>query len=187
LNSIAPVQAAGHDRTSFSDSVALSSVGRVLGSRGRPFFVRRASDIDLRSLSGTPAVLIGAFDNRWTVALSAQMRFVFALDGTTEYIRDSQNPSFRDWSIASLTPSKDYGIVSRTFAPATGSYLVTVAGLGRDGTLAAGDCISDVTCMEQARKFAPGDWSRKNLEILITTNIVNNTPSDARIINAYTW
>jgi hypothetical protein len=188
LSSPALLQPIIHDRTSFSDSVALSSVGRVLGSRGSSFFVRRANDIDLKNLSGSPAVLIGAFDNRWTLALSSQMRFSFAVDGTTEYIRDSQNPNFRDWSLSSpLAPSKDYGIVSRTFTAMTGNFLVTLAGLGRDGTLAAGDCISDASCMEQAKKFVPGDWKHKNLEIVIATNVANNTTGTPQVLGAYMW
>ena len=188
LNSAALPQPIPHDRTSFSDSVALSSVGRFLGSRGSSFFVRRANDIDLKNLSGSPAVLIGAFDNRWTVALSSQMRFSFAVDGKTEYIRDSQNPNFRDWTLSSpLAPAKDYGIVSRTFAATTGNFFVTVAGLGRDGTLAAGNCVSDASCMEQARKFAVGDWNHKNLEIVIATDVANNMPGTPQVIGAYMW
>jgi hypothetical protein len=177
-----------HDRTSFSDSVALSSVGRYLGSRGRAFFVRRADSIVAKDLSGSPAVLIGAFDNRWTLALSSQMRFGFAVDGVTEYIHDSQNPAFREWSISSpLAPTQDYGIISRTFAPTTGNFLVTVAGLGRDGTLAAGNCASDATCMEEARKFAPDGWGHKNLEIVIATTVTDNVPGNAHVINTYAW
>jgi hypothetical protein len=179
-----------HDRTSFSDSVALSSVGRYLGSRGRAFYVRRADNIGAKDLSGSPAVLIGAFDNRWTLALSSQMRFSFAVDDEgTEYIRDSQNPTFREWSISNpIATPVDYGIISRTFAPTTGNFLVTVAGLGRDATLAAGSCASDVVCMEQARKFAPDGWERKNLEIVIATTVVtDNAPGNARVIGAYTW
>jgi hypothetical protein len=188
LDSPAAAQAPLHDRTSFSDSVALSSVGRLLGARGRSFFVRRASDIELKNLSGSPAVLIGAFDNRWTVALSSQMRFSFAVDGTTLYIRDSQNPALRDWSLSSaLAPSEDYGIISRTFAPTTGNFLVTVAGLGRDATMAAGDCVSNPSCIEQAKKFAPGDWKHKNLEIVIATTVANNVPGSASVVSAYTW
>lgn len=188
LNSSPLPQAIIHDRTSFSDSVALSSVGQVLGRRGRSFLVRRANDVELKTLSGSPAVLIGAFDNRWTVALSSQMRFNFAVEDGTEYIRDSQNPGFRDWSLSStLSPSKDYGIISRTFAPATGNLLVTVAGLGRDGTLAAGECVSNALCMEQAKKFASGDWKHKNLEIVILTTVTNNMPGNTRVISAYEW
>ncbi len=188
LNSAALPQPIAHDRTSFSDSVALSFVGRFLGSRGSSFFVRRSNDIDFKNLSGSPAVLIGAFDNRWTLALSSQMRYSFALDGKTEYIRDSQNPNFRDWSLSSpLSPPIDYGIVSRTFAATTGNFFVTVAGLGRDGTLAAGNCVSDASCMEQAKKFAPGDWNHKNLEIVIATSVANNMPGAPQVIGAYMW
>jgi hypothetical protein len=188
LNPTAFVAAPTRDRTSFSDSVALSSVGRFLGSRGSSFFVRRANEIDMRDLAASPAVLIGAFDNRWTLALSNQMRFSFAFDGNTEYIRDSQNPSFRDWNMVSLTgPSEDYGIISRTFAPTTGNLIVTVAGLGRDGTQAAGECVSNANCMEQARKYISGDWKHKNLEMVIATAVTANTPENASVVQAYSW
>lgn len=188
LNTPALTQAVAHDRTSFSDSVALSSIGRLLGTRGRSFFVRRASDIEFKSLSGSPAVLIGAFDNRWTIALSSQMRFSFAVEGGTEYIRDSQNPAFREWNLSSpVAPSQDYGIISRTFAPTTGNFVVTIAGLGRDGTLAAGDCVSNASCMEQAKRFSPGNWKHKNLEIVIATTVTDSTPGNARVVSAYTW
>ena len=117
------------------------------------------------------------------------MRFSFAVnDEGTEYIRDSQNPTFREWSISTpLSTPEDYGIISRTFTPTTGNFLVTVAGLGRDGTLAAGNCASEVACMEQARKFAPDGWERKNLEIVIATAVEDNAPGNPRVIAAYTW
>ena len=59
------------NRVPFSDALALSSLMRFLGSRNQHPHVRLAASLKLEDLRDGPAVLIGAFNNHWTLRLAA--------------------------------------------------------------------------------------------------------------------
>ena len=87
--------------TPFSDALALSAITGYLGSSGKKYRVRMTSDTVLDDLRDGPAVLIGAFNNAWTLRLLSQARFGFAKDGDSHYIRDRDNPTSRKWKLES--------------------------------------------------------------------------------------
>jgi hypothetical protein len=181
------------NRVPFSDALALSSLMRFLGSRNRQPHVRLAGSLKLEDLRDGPAVLIGAFNNHWTLRLARQMRFSFANEGPVNFIHDRQNPSARKWrnesglDIPLTSLSEDYALISRVVDPTTGQLVVTSAGIMAYGTRAAGEFLTDPAYMEQAVKFAPGDWSGKNIQIVISTKIVGENNGPPRVEAAYVW
>jgi hypothetical protein len=181
------------NRVPFSDALALSSLTRFLGSRNRHTHVRLAASLKLEDLRDGPAVLIGAFNNRWTLRLARQMRFSFVNDGGVNFIQDRQNPSARKWrnenslDIPLTSLSEDYALISRVVDPTTGQLVVTAAGIMAYGTRAAGEFLTDAAYMEQAVKFAPGDWTHKNIQIVLSTKIVGENNGPPRVEAAYVW
>ena len=71
-----------------------------------------------------------------------------------------------------MSLSEDYALISRVVDPTTGQLVVTAAGIMAYGTRAAGEFLTDPAYMEQAVKLAPGDWSHKNIQIVVSTKIV---------------
>jgi len=181
------------NRVPFSDALALSSLTRFLGSRNQHTHVRLAASLKLEDLRDGPAVLIGAFNNRWTMRLARQMRFSFVNDGGVNFIQDRQNPSARKWrnenglDIPLTSLSEDYALISRVVDPTTGQLVVTAAGIMAYGTRAAGEFLTDTAYMEQAVKFAPGDWTHKNIQIVLSTRIVAENNGPPRVEAAYVW
>lgn len=181
------------NRVPFSDALALSNLMQFLGSRNRHPHVRLAASLKLNELRDGPAVLIGAFNNHWTLRLAQQMRFSFAHEGPVNFIHDRRNPSSRKWRndsgfdtpLASL--SEDYAVISRVVDPTTGQLVVTAAGIMAYGTRAAGEFLTDPAYMEQAVKLAPGDWSHKNIQIVVSTKIVGENNGPPRAEAAYVW
>jgi hypothetical protein len=65
--------------------------------------------------------------------------------------------------------------------------LLVVAGMGRDGTLAAGEFVTDPRYLEMLAKVAPSHWERKNLQVLLATDIVKGNTGPPRILATYFW
>lgn len=64
---------------------------------------------------------------------------------------------------------------------------MTIAGLDHTGTRAAGDFVTDPQLIADLIKQAPKDWTRKNVQIVLHTNVVNNIPSSPTVVAAYYW
>ena len=98
-----------------------------------------------------PAVLIGAYNDQWTLELMSRMRYTFQRTARFQWIADRDRPSFQDWKNdlgqtdgqGNLALKQDYAIISRVENPRTGFITVTVAGLWGYGTLAAGRFLTD--------------------------------------------
>jgi hypothetical protein len=176
---------------SFGDSVALSLVSEILGSKGKDFHVRATQDVNLDDLREGPVVLIGAFDNQWTMALGSGLRFSFAKDASHLYIADRQNPSSREWSVplGPLTADEtaDYGVVSRVVDTTTGRVLIAVGGIHHYGTEAAAECLTNTACLESAANLAPGDWKKTNLQVVLKTTVIGDSSGQPQVVAAYLW
>jgi hypothetical protein len=179
------------DRVSFGDSIAMSEIAGLLGSKAKEFRVRHTEDVDLGDLKEGPVILIGGYSNTWAMQLDGELRYSFVKDGNVHYIRDAQNPNSREWTEPSLSdgnpPTTDFAIVSRVLDPTTGRIVITAAGIQQFGTQAAGECITDANCIEQAEKLVSGDWTNANVEILLQTTVIGDNPGKARVLAATIW
>jgi len=73
--------------------------------------------------------------------------------------------------------SKDFALVARVLNSKTGQFLVIISGVGMVGTKAAGRFISREDDLETALSATPAGWERKNVEIVLETDIVDGSPS----------
>ncbi|HKQ85158.1 MAG TPA: hypothetical protein VJS43_00160 [Candidatus Acidoferrales bacterium] len=178
------------DKVSFGDSMAVASVAGLLGSQRKEFWVRHTEDMKLDDLREGPVVLVGAFSNQWALQLGNALRYSFAREGDTFYIRDAVSPSSRQWVETEndgKPPSVDYALISRVLDPTTGSIVITAAGIRQYGTQSAGECITDANCFEQAEKVAPGDWANANIQIVLETTVIGENPGKAKVVAARVW
>jgi hypothetical protein len=179
------------DRVSFGDSIAMSEIAGFLGSKAKDFHIRHTEDVDLGDLKEGPVILIGGYSNQWAMQLDSELRYSFVKDGNVHYIRDAQNPNSRQWTEPNPSdgnpPTSDYAIVSRVLDPTTGRIVIMAAGIHQFGTQAAGECITDSTCIEQAEKLVSGDWTKANVEILLQTTVIGDNPGKARVLAATMW
>jgi hypothetical protein len=123
------------------------------------------------------------------------MRFTFHQDGTLYWIADPQDPGKRQWKVDLGTKDangrplvgQDYALISRFLNPRTGKIVIVVAGLYASGTEAAGRFLTDARQMELLRGHVPPHWEKKNLQIVITTEVIDRIPGPARVLAAYSW
>ena len=174
------------------DAITLARLTSLLGAKGKSFQVRSELNSTLDDFRNGPAVLIGGFNNEWTMRLTQGMRFSFAVDPNSIVLRikDKQNPS-ANWAVDMAMPSNsltaDYALVSRGYDSTTQRMVVVAAGIGVYGTLAAGEFLTDPQYMELLAKQAPKDWEHKNVQIVITTQVINGHSGPPRVVVANFW
>ncbi|MGA2605988.1 MAG: hypothetical protein ABSH01_00870 [Terriglobia bacterium] len=175
------------------DVSPLVNVAGVLRAYGKTYRVLGESTTTLTDLRRAPSVLIGAFDNSWTLRLTSPLRFHFANDPqmTRLWIEDRTKPGKREWVLDRSQQEtgvyKDYAIVTRFLDPNSEQYVVVAAGIGRGGTVAAGEFLVDEHHMEEMLTQVPRDWKRKNLEIVLETQVIQGRSGPPRISAVYIW
>jgi len=179
------------ETVAFADSTTLAKLTGLMSMKGKPVHIRRFASAKLEDLRDGPAVLIGAFNNEWTLRLTGQMRFHFERDNLLGWISDQQNPNSRQWLVDRAAPiatvPEDYGIISRVQDPTTGRLVVIAAGLTKFGTGAAGELLTDPQYLQSVARTAPKDWDRKNIQIVFATKLVGESSGPPRIIATYFW
>jgi hypothetical protein len=176
------------------DVEPLVNVAGMLRTYGKTYRVLGESATTLTDLRRGPAVYIGAFDNSWTLRLTAPLRFHFANNPqmTQLWIEDRANPTKRDWIIDrsqqfNVGVYKDYAIVARLVDPNTDQYVVVAAGIARGGTVAAGEFLVDEHYMEEMARQVAGDWRHKNLELVLETQVIQGQSGPPRISAVHVW
>jgi hypothetical protein len=172
------------------DASAIAQIASLLTSRHHAYDLRFGSDLSFGDLRHSSAILIGAFNNNWTLNMTDNLRFVFDSGNTPHgmHVQDRFDTS-RSWSpkFPCERDGEDYAIVSRILDSKTESVLVTIAGNCQSGTQAAGDFIASPERITELIKQAPKDWSRKNLQIVLHTNVVNDIPGSPTVVASYYW
>lgn len=142
-----------------------------------------------------PAVLIGAFNDDWTLRLMEKMRFTFQQDGRQTWIADRDNPTKRDWQIdmsrmdnqGRLLLKEDFAVISRVQNPRTRRITITVAGLFGYGTLAAGKFLTDPANLQALAQRAPAGWQDRNMQIVIRTEVIQEDAGPPIVVAAAFW
>ncbi len=174
------------------DAITLSRLAALMGEKGKRFQVRSELNSTLDDFRNGPAILIGGFNNEWTMRLTQGQRFTFAADPNSIVLRikDKQTPS-SDWSVDMAMPSskltEDYALVSRVYDSTTQRMVVVAAGIGVYGTLAAGEFLTDPQYMELLARQAPKGWESKNLQVVLTTQVIDGHSGPPRIADATFW
>jgi hypothetical protein len=166
----------------------------VLQSNGKKYNLKGEGATTLLDLQSGPTVFIGAFDNAWTLRLTKPLRYHFANnpDMTEFRIVDSHSPKQAGWMVnrtqqMATNNYRDYAIVARFTDTNTGRIAIVAAGVGRGGTIAAGEFLTnpdDLALLEQAAKAA---GNKKNLEIVLSTQIIDGEPGTPKMEASYFW
>jgi hypothetical protein len=169
-------------------------IAGVLQAHGTRYSLKGEGSTTLTDLRNGPSVFVGAFDNAWTLRLTKPLRFHFANDAamTRLWIADSNNPSRTDWVIdrakqQATNNYRDYAIVARFTDSNTGKIAIIAAGVARGGTIAAGEFLIDPTYLAQVANAARGSAGKKNMEFVLSTEIIDGQPGTPKMEAAYFW
>jgi hypothetical protein len=177
------------------DVLTLVRLSGLIQSKGQPYQILREDRASFSELQDGPAILIGAFNDAWTLRLMEGMRFGYRQDGAVYWITDRQDPSRNQWKTdlsrqdAEGRPlvNEDYALISRFLNPRTGRIVVIVAGLYGFGTEAAGRLLTDARQMESLAGQVPPQWDKKNLQIVVGTEVIDRSSGPARVLAVHAW
>ncbi|HTS24313.1 MAG TPA: hypothetical protein VMH81_00445 [Bryobacteraceae bacterium] len=175
-----------------ADASTLARLAGFLGSRAKPFRVATQSEADFQDLRNGPSVLIGLFNNDWTERLVGKLRFTIEHPGPGKFvIRDSQQPSRANWSIDSQTPvaeiTRDYAIILRAVDSRTDQAVVTAGGISVFGTVAAGEFLTSARELQQLDTEAPKGWPQRNIEVVLSTEVIRGKSGRPKVVATYVW
>jgi hypothetical protein len=168
------------------DVSANVEVASLLIRLNHTFDLRSGEDVSFGDLRDTPVILIGAFNNAWTLQLTGDLPFVF---GSGLTIRD-QSDIARQWHPTISSENKvqvDYALVARLPHSKTGGALITIAGITQCGTRAAAEFITSPEGLKSLMKSAPSSWTTKNLEFVLQTKVVKDIPTSPTVVAMRTW
>ncbi len=176
-----------------ADTIALANMAGLLQSRNKSYSVHGASETTFSDLASGPSVLIGSFNNDWTIRLSDPLRFHFEMDRDTkeQWIVDREKPNekigIHSFGLDTPDTSDAYAIISRVRDPGTGQMVVALAGVSTNGTKVAGTFVSDPEYLEDFAKHAPGNWQNGNLQIVVSAAIVDGSLGRPHVVSSFVW
>ncbi len=176
------------------DLSTVVKIAGVLQAHGTKYSLKGEASTTLSDLRNGPTVFVGAFDNAWTLRLTKPLRFHFAnnADMTRFWIADSDHPDRIDWVIDRAKQQanhnyRDYAIVTQFTDGNTGKIAIVAAGVGRGGTIAAGEFLIDTAHLTQIVNAARASAGKKNMEFVLSTEIIDGQPGTPKMEAAYFW
>jgi hypothetical protein len=174
-----------------ADVITLTRTVAALASRHKSFRVVPASDASFSQLREGPVVLIGAFDNIWTLRVTQKLRFGFESKDGDALLVDRKSQTKTTWETAWDLPyqklSRDYAIVARIHDSTTGQPVIIAAGISEEGTEAAGEILYNPVYLDTLLAKAPKNWEQMNLEAVIETQVIEGHPGPPSILALETW
>jgi hypothetical protein len=186
------IVSAANSFITMSDSQTMIRIASLSTRHGKEVEVRGGRSTSLADLRGRPSVFVGGFSNSWTMSLTRDLRFSFARkpDGSGQFVHDAKDPGKRDWMVrysdGDATPV-DYAIISRFRHPATEAPIVIAAGIHGPGNRTAGEFLTNPIYFKEALKGAPPDWHRKNMQIVLSTQVMSGLPGPPQVVAVHFW
>jgi hypothetical protein len=174
----------------YADTEAISRIVGLMMLKKKQFQIRPHTDLNLESFRNGTVVLIGGDNNQWTKRIVGDLRFCFDLEGNTRWIVDRLNPAAEKRSVPRVAqdkPVEGYAIISRISDSASGRIIVSIAGQSSSATNAAAEFLSEPFYMEKLDASAPLLWHRKNMQIVIATELDGKSYGPPRVDAVYCW
>ena len=174
-----------------ADVITLTRTAAALETRHKAFRVLPASEASFAQLREGPIVLIGGFDNIWTLRVTQKLRFGFDSKDGVAIIVDRKSPKQTSWATAWDLPyqklSRDYAIVARIHDNTTGQPVIVAAGISEEGTESAGEILYNPVYLDSLLAKLPANWEKLNMEAVIETQVIEGHPGPPSILAVETW
>jgi hypothetical protein len=195
-NSATPIPSSDSSKTvPFGDTVTIARVASALQARNKQVLFRQGKASSFSDLRSGAVVLVGAFNNEWSLRLTRQLRYSMAMDADRHliYIRDAKNPASRDWNWATNQPREpvmganspklqDFALISRIRDSETGHVVVVIGGLYTYGTEAAGEFLTDPNLMQAVASQVRLNGPIQNLQIVLGTTVTDDIPGPPKVL-----
>jgi hypothetical protein len=169
---------------------AVAQLSALLASNGGATTqLQGAATTPLTELKEHPVILLGAYNNQWTLRLVQALRFHFAPAEAGEAIVDAAHPGVH-WQRDETLPyssADDYALLARFHDTTTDSWVVVLAGVGRNGTEAAAQFATSPHYMQLLRDKAGTDFANRNVEAVLKVSVIDGKTGAPSILAAQVW
>lgn len=176
------------------DLSPIAHISGLLQANRKKYSLKSESATNLTDLRAGPTVFIGAFDNAWTLRLTAPLRYHFVNDPQMSElgIVDSKAPAKSLWMVdrkqqLATNNYTDYAIIARFTDSITGEPAVVVAGVARGGTIVAGEFLTDPDDLAALMRAAKAAGNKQNMEVVLGTQIIGGQPGAPKVEAMYFW
>ena len=174
-----------------ADVTTLTRTAAALEARHKAFRIVPASEASFAQLREGPIVLIGAFDNIWTLRVTQKLRFGFESKNGDALLVDRKSGDKTSWATAWDLPyqklSRDYALVARIHDNTTGQPVIIAAGISEEGTEAAGEILYNPVYLNSLLAKAPANWEKMNMEAVIETQVIEGHSGPPNVLAVETW
>jgi hypothetical protein len=173
---------------SWQSVTAAVQISSLLSRQGINTQLASAPSMPITDLREHSVTLLGAYNNQWTMRLQGPLRYYF-LPGNDEVIVDRLHPQTqwkRDLSLP-YSSADDYAIVARFRDPTIDGWVVVLAGVGRNGTEAAAQFVTNPHYLELLRQRLGADLSSANLEAVLKVNVIEGKTGAPALLAVYSW
>ncbi len=188
---VPPISAGESGSLNVYDVITLARSIAPLVPKNGEFRVMAASDTGFAQLREGPFVLIGAFDNPWTMRITQDLPIGFDYDNHVRKIVDRTSSPQRTWTLQWQVPGKslarDYAVVARLHDKVTGEPVIILAGILGEGTEAASEVVGNQAYLDAVLQKAPKNWDQLNLEAVIEANVIEGHPGPPTVVAVKTW
>ena len=173
------------------DAITQAKIAAQLSARNKTYSVLSESKTTYEDLQKGPSVILGAFNNPWAMRFTQSMRYRFEHDaGQSQWIADSNSPNVamgKQNLDQGIYGPEEYAIVARIIQPETKQPTIIMGGVTPAGTLAAGNFVTSPQLLGEFLKSAPKNWQTKNLEIVLSINVIDNQPGPPHVAASVVW
>ena len=156
------------------------------------FRVLAGPETGFAQLREGPSVMIGAFDNPWTMRITQDLPIGFEYDNNhVREVVDRKSVPRKIWTLQWQVPLKslarDYAVVARIHDQVSGQPVIILAGILGEGTEAASEVVSNPAYLDAMLQKAPKNWDQLNLEAVIEANVIEGHPGPPTVVAVETW
>jgi len=173
------------------DVITLARSIAPLVPKNGEFRVLAGSETGFAQLREGPSVMIGAFDNPWTMRITQDLPIGFEYDNHIRQVVDRKSVPRRIWTLQWQVPMKvlarDYAVVARIHDQVSGQPVIILAGILGEGTEAASEVVSNSAYLDAMLQKAPKNWDQLNLEAVIEANVIEGHPGPPTVVAVETW
>ena len=173
------------------DVITLARSIAPLVPKNGEFRVLAGSETGFAQLREGPSVMIGAFDNPWTMRITQDLPIGFEYDNHVRQVVDRKSVPRRLWTLQWQVPMKslarDYAVVARIHDQVSGQPVIILAGILGEGTEAASEVVSNPAYLDAMLQKAPKNWDQLNLEAVIEANVIESHPGPPTVVAVETW
>jgi hypothetical protein len=168
-------------------AAAMTRVSGQLQRKGSDVEIQSANTTTLSDLRDRPVILVGGYNNDWTVRLVQPLPFRLAPKAQASIMDTSGKARWeRDHNLP-YSAADDFAIIGRYRDQTSGSVTVVLAGLGRNGTEAAAQFVTDPHYMQQLEQHLGHRIDDHNVEAVLKINVIQGKTGAPSIMSVRSW